>query len=240
MKWQHRVGMLSAAAVPALSGFPLVLGAEEIVPGLTWGWGTYFAAVHLILMLTVPGRLYGNILAAGTLITLPVVFGGAALSGLIHLAGLGHPGGPPSYSPHYLSLCTTMLTVIPLALALVASMPFQLLEQQVLAKDNGISQREKYLLMALRVFNHIVHDVIPSTLEVVREEWQRKPDGGQHGAQQGRRSASTVHLIRMMTWLGIQGICSAVQYIPLWAVEIARLPTRRNSDPRGGASISST
>jgi hypothetical protein len=222
VRWRRRVLLLILTAVPALSGYPLAAAPGEILPGLTWGWGAYFAAVHLLLALTTPKRLYGNILAASALITLPVVFGGAALSGLVHLTGLGHPDGPQSYSPHYLALLTTMLTVIPLGLALVASIPFQILEQQVLTGENGISPAEKNLLMALRVFNHIVHDVIPATLEVVREEWPRGPGAG----QEGRRPAPA-DLIRMMTWLGITGICSAVQYIPLWAVEIARLPERR-------------
>ncbi|MFO7496094.1 MAG: hypothetical protein R6X05_10745 [Desulfobacterales bacterium] len=222
MKWQQRVALLTLAAVPALSGYPLAAAPGEILPGLTWGWGAYFCGVHLLLVLTTPKRLYGNILSASALISLPVVFGGAALSGLMHLTGLGHPGGPRSYSPHYLALLTSMLTVIPLGLALVASIPFQILEQQVLTGENGISRAEKNLLMALRVFNHIVHDVIPATLEVVREEWPRGP-----GAGQDRRRPAPADLIRMMTWLGIAGICCAVQYIPLWAVEIARLPERR-------------
>ncbi len=222
MKWQQRVVVLILAAVPALSGYPLTAAAGEILPGLTWGWGAYFVAVHLLLALTTPSRLYGNILAASALITLPVVFGGAALSGLMHLTGVGRPGGPQAYSPHYLALLTSMLTVIPLGLALVASIPFQILEQQVLTGENGISRAEKNLLMVLRVFNHIVHDVIPATLEVVREEWPRAP-----GAGQARRRPSPAGLIRMMTWLGIAVICCAVQYIPLWAVEIARLPERR-------------
>jgi hypothetical protein len=213
VKWQRRVALLTLTAVPALSGYPLAAAPGEILPGLTWGWGVYFCGVHLLLLLATPKRLYGNILAASALISLPVVFGGAALSGLIHLTGLGHPDGPQSYSPHYLALLTSMLTVIPLGLALVASVPFQILEQQVLTGKNGISRAEKNRLMALRVFNHIVHDVIPATLEVVREEWPRRP--------------APADLIRMMTWLGIAGICCAVQYIPLWAVEIARLPERR-------------
>lgn len=235
MKWRRRVALLVLAAAPALSGYPLAVVPGEILPGLTRGWATYFAAVHLLLVLTTPGRLYGNILAASALITLPVVFGGAALSGLLHLAGLAHPGGPQSYSPHYLALLTRMLTVIPLALALVAGIPFQLIEQQVLGGATGISRAEKNLLMALRVFNHIVHDVIPATLEVVREEWPRPP-----GAGRNRSRPTAAGLIRMMTWVGIAGICGAVQYIPLWAVEIARLPERRPGRLRRGAGTPNT
>lgn len=233
MKWRRRVALLTLAVAPALSGYPLAVVPGEILPGLTQGWAAYFAAVHLLLVLTTPGRLYGNILAASALITLPVVFGGAALSGLLHLAGLAHPGGPQSYSPHYLALLTRMLTVIPLALALVAGIPFQRIEQQVLSGPNGISRAEKNLLMALRVFNHIVHDVIPATLEVVREEWPRSPDAG-------RSRPTAAGLIRMMTWLAIAGICGAVQYIPLWAVEIARLPERRPGRLRRRAGTPNT
>ena len=88
--------------------------------------------------------------------------------------------------------------------------------------------------MALRVFNHIVFFVIPTILEVIREEsvggrWAppERPGGGLSSVLRRAR-----RLVQTMVIIATDGICSAVQFIPLWAVEIARLPSDETSGER--------
>jgi len=140
-------------------------------------------------------------------------------------------------SAHYVSLCITMLTVIPLALSMVAIIPFQDVEQNMLNTTTGVSKIEKFVLMFLRVFkfNHIGFFVIPNIIETMREENQYKkwvnsalrssgPVSIQGKLQLlGRRLTG---LIREMIQVGVEGICASIQYIPLWAVEISQLPGR--------------
>ena len=120
-----------------------------------------------------------------------------------------------------------MLTVVPLALALVAVIPFYRFEHSLLSREQGITARQKKQLMALRVFNHAAFSVIPALLEVLREENPLGPGFRQNiepqpivkGIQQ-----RLIQLIHIATQLGVESICAAVQYIPLWAYEIAALP----------------
>jgi hypothetical protein len=221
-----RLLLLLILGIPAFTGFPLGHWSLEIVPGATWGWVLYWLVASCVLPLLNGKRRHAIILGLSVLITLPVVFVGAGVSFLL---GLG--SGPLSqlaygYSGHYITLCLTMLTVVPLALSLAAALPVQALEQRLL-QGCTVSPRGKALLMALRVFNHIVFFVIPTILEVVREEsvggrWVPllTEAGGVRGWWLRCR-----RLIRMMVIIATEGICSAVQLIPLWAVEIARLPS---------------
>jgi hypothetical protein len=166
---------------------------------------------------------------------MPVVFVGAIVSYMIFLSGLGYKAGPYAYSPHYLSLCITMLTVIPLALSMVAIVPFHELEHKLLQKQHGVSKITKFFLMSLRVFNHIVYFVIPNILESVREErhyrkWvlnTLKADTGVKPGETVKMKIKLTGLIKDMTQLGVEGICAAIQYIPLWAIEISQLPDKR-------------
>jgi hypothetical protein len=219
--------MLLILGIPAFTGYPLGYLSMEIVPGATWGWVLYWLFTTAVLRCCNGVRRQGIILGISVLITLPVVFIGAGVSFLLALGSgpVGRLGY--GYSGHYIGLCLTMLTVVPLALSLVASVPFPSLEQRLL-QGCAVSLRGKSLLMALRVFNHIVFFVIPTILEVVREEsvdgrWALPPAAGEDKYgwwQQGRR------LVQTMVIIATEGICSAVQFIPLWAVEIARLPSK--------------
>jgi hypothetical protein len=129
-----------------------------------------------------------------------------------------------------------MLTVIPLALSLIALVPFQNFEQNLLQSKRGVSKLEKFFLMFLRVFNHIVYFVIPNILETVREEWQYKrwAERSFQSATVPSAAGSVISmrrklrgLVRDLTQLGVEGICASIQYIPLWAVEISQLPDKQ-------------
>ena len=189
-----------------------------------------------MFVLIITGRqFFPNVVTIAVLIAMPVVFVGAGISYLIFLFGWGYPSGPAEYSAHYVSLCITMLTVIPLALSMVAIIPFQDVEQNMLNTTTGVSKIEKFVLMFLRVFNHIVFFVIPTIIETMREERQYKK-----WVNSSLRVSATVSiqgklqllgrrlsgLIREMIQVGVEGICASIQYIPLWAVEISQLPGR--------------
>ena len=235
MNWKLKFFILTVTAIPAFAGYPVTSFDAEIFAGITYGWVTYFLIVNLAVLAITGRRFYPNVLTIAVLITLPVVFVGAAISYLIFLLGLGYPAGPGEYSAHYVLLCITMLTVIPLALSMVAIIPFQDFEQGLLNTTTGVSKIEKWSLMFLRVFNHIVFFVIPTIVETMKEEAQFKKwvDSSEKTSSTaslsdklklpGRRFSA---LIRDMIQVGVEGICASIQYIPLWAVEISRLPGR--------------
>ena len=239
MSWKPRFFLLAAVAVPAFTGYPVNALDGSILPGITWGWIGYFLTVHTLIRSVLGATHAANVVSVASLITLPVVFVGGTVSYLMVLAGIGHAGGPAAYSAHYVSLCLTMLTVIPLALSMVAVIPFHRIEQNLLLHPQGVSTAEKVLLMFLRVFNHIIHAVIPNIVEVMREEqqWQialngsrgpHRPSG--HCKRRGIMVSRLRVIVRAMRRIGIEGICAAVQHIPLWAVEISQLPDKKTGD----------
>jgi hypothetical protein len=207
-----RLIILLLAAVPAFSGFPLGLWPQTIVAGVPWPLFLYLALVHTVLPLVVGRRIAANITAAAAMITLPVVFGGATVNALLALAGLTQS---PAAGSHYVHLALTMLTVIPLALALIALLPFAGLERRLMFRPAGVGPLQKKCLMALRVFQHIAFAVIPNTVEVLREE----RGGFRPGSAAGRRAAW-----RRLEQVAVAVICASLQPIALWACEIAGLP----------------
>jgi hypothetical protein len=235
MNWKLKFFILAFMAVPSFVGYPVTLFESEIFPSITYAWVVYLVTVNLVILMTTGRQFFPNVLTIAVLIATPVVFVGAAISYLIFFFGLGYPAGPAEYSAHYVSLCITMLTVIPLALSLVAIVPFQDFEQNMLSRETGVSKLEKFALMFLRVFNHIVFFVIPSIVETMKEEAQYKKwvDSSVRGSStislRGKLSLLVRRfnaLIKGMIQVGIEGICSSIQYIPLWAVEISQLPGR--------------
>lgn len=242
--WKIRILLLLVAAIPAFTGFPLDRFDYAIIPGITAGWLFYWVASNLMVMAVSGRRLHANFITVAALITLPVVMTGGTISYLLLLAGWGEPGGQAAYSSHYVRLCITMLTVIPLGIALVAAVPFQAIEHKVFTSQSGVTRLQKYLLMFVRVFIHIAFFVIPNTLEVLREErlfgYRRQSTEAPPGAAGGGWFYDLKHrlemLIKVLTQIGIEGICSSIQYVPLWAVEISKLTdkkphvSRKNSD----------
>ena len=231
MSWRLKILLLLVAAVPAFTGYPLGRFTAEVVPGARAAWVFYAAGIHILVRAAVGARAYGTMLSIAAVVALPVVMTGGAVSCLLLVATGGGLAGIFVYSPHYVALCLTLLTVVPLALALVTVLPFGRFEQGLLSQAGGVGRVQKALLMAVRVFNHVAFSVIPGILEVIREErlFSRAPSHERPrrvGVTQATRSA-----VRAMVHVSVDAICSSVQYIPLWAVEIAQLPETGPSGP---------
>lgn len=237
MNWKIKFIILIIIAIPAFTGYPISSFNSDIVLGITYGSVCYLIVVHAIILLVTGRQFYSNIIALAALISLPVVYVGAGVSFLLFILIPSNAASPSVYSPHYVSLSITMLTVIPLALSLVAVIPFQDFELSLMTTRTGVSKLEKFILMFLRVFNHIVYFVIPNIVETLMEEAQ-----GRKWADMALKSGSksSVYariiflrkkingIIKNMIQLGVEGICASIQYIPLWAVEISQLPDKSN------------
>ena len=230
MNWKTKLLILLLGAVPAFTGYPVNRYDPLVVAGITRAWATYFLIANAMVLVLCGRRRYARILTATVLVTLPVIASGGSISFVVSLLGPDPWGAQVKYSAHYLGLCITMLTVVPLALGLVATIPLQAFEQQLLQGRRCVSMNRKRLLMALRVFNHIVYYVIPNILEVVREERQFIEIGLAADRAKSRSGVfkRAARIVRRMTYVAGEGICAAVQYIPLWAVEIARLPAEND------------
>jgi len=219
MNWKMRLFLLAVISFPALTGYPLSRFGTELLPGASYGWIAYFSLSGIAVCLLTGTATFSIMISIAAMICLPVVFAGSTVSCLALL--VTGEGTQAAYSAHYLSLCLTMLTVIPLALSIVAVVPFTGLEQALLKKTTGVSLREKIGLMALRVFTHILYFVIPDILEVMQEENFFTGWRGLGGETLRHRLVS---MTKAMIFIGVEAICSGIRFIPLWAEEIARLP----------------
>lgn len=236
-KWQVKLLLLVIVAIPAFTGYPLVIFDQPVIDGLSRGWVGYGVVTHVALVSIIGMSVWSGCLAIAVAIMLPVVFGGAGISYLFYLTGLGAATGPADYSGHYVGLCVTMLTVIPLANGLISVVPVHEVEQRLLMRTRGVYRLEKAALMFIRVFIHIVFFVMPNILEVVREEQFKnngiekdRYDDGNAFTEQVPIRYKIKRTIRMLVYLGVEGICASIQYIPLWAEEITRLPDRRSTE----------
>ena len=228
MNWKLKLCLLLLGAIPAFTGYPVNRFEVEVVAGITRAWAVYFLIANGLVRCLCGRRRYARILTAAVLVTVPVIASGGCISFVVSWFAADTWSAQLRYSAHYLGLCVTMLTVVPIALGLVATMPLQTFEQKLLQNRAGVTMTQKRLLMALRVFNHIVYYVIPNILEVVREE-RLFPAGDDRSDRSGRRGAfkRAALIVQRMTHVAGEGICAAVQYIPLWAAEIARLPDKK-------------
>ncbi len=212
--WKVRLALLIFFSVPAFSGMGLDLFAGQTVAGIPLSLCLYALLVNLVVLAVCGRFMYANIITVAAMVTLPVVFSGAAVSWIARLGGLGKMSSAQA-SLHYLRLCITMLSVIPLALGIVAILPFEAVEKRLLQNSCGVTRGQKKFLMALRVFNHICFTVSFGLLEIVSEE--------KHTFLKSEAGRITTFL-RIMTQVAIEAICNAVQFIPLWAYEIGSLP----------------
>ena len=230
-----RLIVLVLLAVPVFTGWMPFSVGRDVLPGV--------GPAPLLSALLVPvgvavlcGRAFlANALAVTALILAPVVFAGGTVSWLLGIVGGVDPSRAGSLNgPHYVRLALNMIGVIPLALALVAAIPFDRLEQRLLRSETGISRGEKYLLMFIRVFHHTVYFVIPNLLEVMREEALLQdliPRPGRKGARTTIR-AEGGRVAAGLVQIGVSGICAALRFIPLWAREIDDLPRRAPTSQR--------
>jgi hypothetical protein len=233
LTWKIKLFLLLFLALPSFTGYPMNQFSHDIIPGVSASLVSYFLIVNLMIPIVMGAQLYALILAGAALISIPIIFGGAGISYFIFLTGLGYASGPSAYSAHYVSLGLNMLTVIPLSLSIVAVLPLQTLEYKLLQNQRGVSEIEKIVLMFVRVFNHIVYFVIPNILEVVSEERQRHKSAQAEHAIFSKKGLPIQKLklralLQIMIQLGVEGICASIQYIPLWAVEIALLPKKQS------------
>jgi len=237
MTWRIKLAVFCVLAIPAFIGFPLNHIQGTLFPGAAIGWVGYGLIIHTAIFCLLGKKPYQVAIGIGLLISVPVVCLGAGISFVSLFVSGWNPTRQTFIITHYISLAITMITVIPLALSMVAVVPIHRIENRLLQKSRGVSLVEKSVLMFVRVFIHIIYFVIPDILEVLREERIFAViAGGQKSSRAHKMSLGTriQALIRILIQIGVEGICSAVRYIPLWAEEISRLPGRSESNTSGG------
>ena len=237
MNWKIKALIIWALAIPAFTGYPVNHIPGALFPGASYGWLAYGAMVYSTIVLLIGKKVLKVSIVVALTIAVPLVLFGTLISTIGQFMSGWSQSHPADYIVHYISLMVTMLVVIPLALSMVAVIPFHRLEQQLLLSKRGVKTSEKMILMFLRVFSHIFYFVIPNILEVIREEGVLTRKRYLTGSRQHNRlplSQRIGKMVQMLVNIGVDSICSAIRYVPLWAEEISKLPgdagANQNSD----------
>ncbi|MCG6931353.1 MAG: hypothetical protein LJE64_12440 [Desulfofustis sp.] len=241
MNWKLKALMIWILSVPAFSGFPLEIIPGSLPLGIECGWILYGAVVFLTIALLLGRKMLKvSLFIAGAVMIPLVVLGGVISSVGLFISGW-RSAGFVDILRHYAGLAATMTVVIPLALAMVTVLPFYRLESSILKSGRGVAVNRKIALMFLRVFSHIFYFVIPNILEVVREEGvlpaRRRPADRErftNPAQPWRIRT----MARTIINIGVEAICSAIRFVPLWAEEISMLPDGKKSAKTDGKRTS--
>lgn len=224
LKWLQTM-ILLLAAVPAFTGLGLMLG-PAVLDGLHVSRLFYWLIISLAILLT-RGRflwLTANVIALA--ICIPVVVGGGLLALLLYTLNQS-AWGLAQIAAHYAILLVSMLSMIPLGISLVSLIPTAAIETRLLNNVQGITPGRKILLMAVRVFNHVVFTVMPEILQTVREELRFNGYLYRTRTRRGKRRLFVKSALQKLMFVAITALCVSLKYIYFWAGEISALPDKK-------------
>jgi len=241
MSTEHKLGLIRAiklillllTLIPSFTNFFLTKMPSTVIPGVSLWQLLYFFIVLLVVRVVAGYAIFFFSLSAVSLLSLPVVFVGAIVSCLKRLPAISNEQIFRE-SPHYISLLLNMLTVVPLAIGLMSQIPLRRYEMRLLNRTRGVTFREKILLMAARVINHILFTVIPNILQVRREERYK---GSQVLIEEFANdfllekakeiNQRVIRCVIEMLDIAVASICFSVEHITIWAIEIGNLPSKQ-------------
>ena len=177
-------------------------------------------------------------LTAGALVSLSIVFAGGLVAFIKTKIGVVSAPSEFQYSAYYIARLVNIITVVPLALSIFLTVPFLQFERSILSSNEGVSIRQKILLMVVRVINNIRYSVLPDIWSVLIEENPNRNGGKDIGvyineAADGKDAALRKKLKKFITtnmYIAASGIASSIEYVPLWAVEISKLPAKQKRE----------
>lgn len=218
--------ILIMVAIPAFTGLFLTQGPMLFLD-IQAGRLLYWLVTALAIILLRGRFLWLTATLIAFVIAIPVAGGGALLSLLLHVLGLSAMT-PLQITAHYVFLLINMLSMIPLAIALVSLIPTAALEARLLRGVTGVSLPQKSMLMALRVFNHVVFTVMPEIMQTVTEELRFNGYVYKTDLKvKHRRRLFLQSILRKFMFVAVAALCLSVKYIHFWAAEISALPGKK-------------
>ena len=222
--------VLIILAVPAFTGLCLTYGPTLFL-NIQAGRLLYWLATALCIALLRGRFLWLAATVIALVIALPVAGGGALLSLLLYALGVSALT-PHQIAAHYVFLFINMLSMIPLGIALVSLIPTAALEARLLRNVTGVGTLQKIMLMALRVFNHVVFAVMPEILQTVTEELRFNGYIYKTGAKNERRRRLFLKsILQKFMFVAVAALCLSVKYIHFWTAEISALPGKGAKPP---------
>jgi hypothetical protein len=231
--WWIKFSILFLFFLPSLTNFFSRSVGSQIIPGISLWQLIYFFLVFFVVLIISGRKVLVFSLAVVSLLSISIVFIGALVA-CLRIIDIFSNEEIYQYSSHYISLLVTMLTVVPISIAVISSVPFKKYELLLLNQMRGISIFERILLMGSRVFNHVYFDVIPNIILVKKEERHKKTQFSIDEVlddallEKGKKlKQKVIRIFLEMTNTSAACICLSLEHIPLWALEISNLPSQK-------------
>jgi len=169
-------------------------------------------------------------LTAGALVSISIVFAGGFVAFLKTKVGIPNSPDEYQYSPYYIARYLNIITVVPLSLVLFITFPFLQFERSIITSSEGVTLKQKIFLMVVRVINNVRYDVLPEIWYVIIEEKEDNFSSYLDDATLGKFAKLKKRMKKLFLknmYIAAIGIAVSLEYVPLWAVEIAQLPTKQ-------------
>jgi len=239
MSWKIKVFLLSIFLIPSFIGYPFSLfdshtifswSKQWAVTGPTDGQVLYFLVVIVAISALCGIRKMLIGLTAGALVSISIVFAGGFVAFLKTKVGIPNSPDEYQYSPYYIARYLNIITVVPLSLVLFITFPFLQFERSIITSSEGVTLKQKIFLMVVRVINNVRYDVLPEIWYVIIEEKEDNFSSYLDDATLGKFAKLKKRMKKLFLknmYIAAIGIAVSLEYVPLWAVEIAQLPTKQ-------------
>jgi hypothetical protein len=236
--WKVRAFLIFITIVPSFIGYPVNLVSSTYI----FSWATsnldivpkdgliLYLIFSLITIRAICGsEIFITSITTASITSISLVFIGSLVAYVkISLMGSGISslGGDSLYYMHRL---ITMMTVVPLSLSFFLIIPFDSIEHNIITSDSGVSMYKKCLLLISRVVNNIRFGVMPYIFMINSEE-QYKSHGPtvrqKHRLNLDYIKDKAYQTIKRYLYLAASAIAFSLEYIPIWAYEISRIPKK--------------
>lgn len=218
--------ILIILAIPAFTGLGLNAGPQLLL-NISLGRIIYLCVTSGAIFALRGFSLWRTAIIFAVIILIPIVFGGILIALIIYALEFGDMG-LADIAAHYIFLFINMLTMIPLGLALVSLIPFAAIETRLLKNTRGVSKTEKVLLMAMRVFNHVLFAVMPEIVQAAWEELRfNKYMYKNSPSVLGKRRLYLHSTVSKLKFVAITAVCTSLKYVHFWTAEISSLPDKK-------------
>lgn len=175
----------------------------------------FLLLMHYCLYNLFSKALYkAGIMIAAVLTIMSIFIGGAIGQSIDVFFGSGETQISNEYDLILLKKFVSIMTYIPFLVVCILSIPFKRIENYFLMIKGKKKIRSVYIIVSVRMVEHVIFVVLPRTLDFLREE-------DALSALKHRHSMSVLNVL--MVGIVVEFIISAFEFLPIWIDELTAM-----------------
>ena len=230
--WKIKVIILFLGILPSFTSYFIKFFESSIFRSSEISiWYIMYIIITFILIYIISGQRTLTIgVVAASLLAISVVFVGGFIS---YIRSGFSTAAIQLYSPHYVIILLNTMAVLPISIALLNAIPILDFEINLLNRFCGVTRFEKNVLIGTRIFNHIIYNVFPNILIVMREEKKYNQLTVEYLIKDTflNKMSKVLDYFKNRTlkyfYLLLTLLINSIEFIPLWAIEINKLPSKK-------------